>query len=67
MKVEQTKEHEWLRRFVGEWTYEALHTTDEGFRALVWDMGDAPLTQPTPGAPGGGGNHPMWCVGVQQR
>src|SRR5262245_23224866 len=40
----------------------ALQTTGEGTAHLVADMRDAPLTQPTPGAKGGG-NHPLWTSG----
>ena len=41
----------------------ALQMTDEGTARLVNDLRDAPLTRPTPGAPGGGGNHPLWLIG----
>lgn len=41
----------------------ALQMTDEGTARLVEDMRDAPLTQPTPGANGNDGNHPLWCIG----
>jgi DinB superfamily len=40
----------------------ALQLTDQGTAALVDAMRDAPLTQPTPGGKGGGGNHPMWVI-----
>ncbi len=42
----------------------ALQLTHQGTARLVEDMrGDAALTQSTPGAAGGGGNHPLWLVG----
>ena len=41
----------------------ALQLTDQGTARLVADMREAPLTQPTPGAKGGGGNHPLWTLG----
>lgn len=40
----------------------ALRMTGDGTVALVEDMRDASLTQPTPGK---GGNHSLWCVGHQ--
>jgi hypothetical protein len=39
----------------------AMQLTDEGTAALVADMRDAALTQPTDG--GRGGNHTLWCLG----
>ena len=42
----------------------AMQLTDEGTAALVADMRDAALTQPTRGADGrGAGNHPLWLLG----
>ena len=41
----------------------ALKMTDDATAQLVEDMRDAPLTQPTPGGKGGGGNHPLWVLG----
>ena len=41
----------------------AMQMTDEATARLVQDMRDAPQTQPTPGAKGGGGNHPLWTLG----
>ena len=41
----------------------AMQMTDEATAALVADMRDAPLTQSTPGAKGGDGNHPLWLLG----
>ena len=37
----------------------ALQMSDQGTAALVQDMRDAPLTQPT----SRGGNHPLWVLG----
>lgn len=37
----------------------AMRMSDQGTAALVTDMRDAPLTQPT----SGGGNHPLWVLG----
>ena len=41
----------------------ALQLTDDATKRIVQDLRDAPLTQPTPGAKGGGGNHPLWTLG----
>ena len=41
----------------------AMQMTEQGTAQIVQDMRDAPLTQPTPGAKGGGGNHPLWSLG----
>jgi hypothetical protein len=41
----------------------ALQMTGEATARIVEDMRHAPLTQPTPGAKGGGGNHPLWSLG----
>ena len=41
----------------------ALTMTDAGTARLVEDMREVPLTQPTPGGKGGGGNHPLWVLG----
>ena len=40
----------------------AMQLSDEGTARLVEQMRHAPLTQPTPGAQGGG-NHPLWILG----
>jgi hypothetical protein len=41
----------------------AMQMTEQGTAAIVAGLRDAPLTQPTPGAKGGGGNHPLWILG----
>ena len=42
----------------------ALQMTDQGTAAMVADLrGDAALSRPTRGAPGGDGNHPLWSLG----
>ena len=41
----------------------AMQMTEQGTAAIVAELRDAPLTQPTPGAKGGGGNHPLWTLG----
>jgi hypothetical protein len=41
----------------------AMQLTDEGTARIAEAMRDAPLTRPTPGAKGGGGNHPIWTLG----
>jgi uncharacterized damage-inducible protein DinB len=41
----------------------AMQMTDQATANLVKDMREHPLTQPTPGAKGGGGNHPVWTLG----
>lgn len=41
----------------------AMQLSDEAVANLVADMRDAALTPSTPGAAGGEGNHPLWCVG----
>ena len=41
----------------------AMQLTEQGTARIAADMRDAPLTQPTPGATAGGGNHPLWTLG----
>lgn len=41
----------------------AMQLTEQGTAAMVAELRNAPLTQPTPGAKGGGGNHPLWTLG----
>ena len=41
----------------------AMQMTDAATDRMVEDLRNAPLTQPTPGAKGGGGNHPIWTLG----
>src|SRR2546430_14103293 len=37
----------------------AMQTSDQSIMMLLEDLGDAPLTAPTPR----GGNHPLWVLG----
>src|SRR5437867_5380515 len=41
----------------------AMKMTDAATARLVEDMREHPLTQPTLGAKGGCGNHPLWVLG----
>jgi hypothetical protein len=45
----------------------AMQMTEQGMAAIVAELRDAPLTQPTPGAKGGGGNHPFVDAGAPVR